>query len=109
MANWQYTLDIQEAWGKAKKDAISTIDLAKEVVKKMREIEPDLVSRFGKNSEIVLAFLGILKSFDRFIANDDDSTAKFDVLFHRLYDWADTEVPPRSWPPDKLCWIKTQF
>lgn len=31
----------------------------------------------------------------------------FDDILERLYDWGDSHVGSPTWPPNKLCWIKT--
>lgn len=109
MANWQYEIDIEDAWQKAKNDEISSVDLAKVIVEKVKELLPKIRSRFGEASHAALILTDIMADFDRFVKDNDDDNDTFDAIFNRLYDWADQKLSLEKWPPDALCWIKTNF
>jgi hypothetical protein len=107
MANWQYILDINDAWEKAEEDKITSIDLAKVVVERLIELRPKIYHRFGSDSSYVEQLDSIIINFESFIDDNEDDDSLFNEVFDELYDWADTNVTPGQWPPNKLCWIRT--
>lgn len=96
MANWQYTLDIEEAWKQAQEDKLTPQQLATIIADKLYDLP--LVGN-GKDS--------VMHNFRNLAANPEADFDDFDVEMEILYDWADTNLTPGKWPPDKLCWIKT--
>lgn len=104
MANWQFTLDIQNAWNKAKEDKISSIDLAKEIIIQLKRLRPLIEARYSGKMPVVLLDSLILQ-FNKFVAKDEDDNNSFDTIFNDLYNWADMELDT-NWPPKKLCWVK---
>jgi len=110
MANWQYTLDIEKTWKKSKNKEVALSVLSNEIADKMEALRPSLAIKFKEDS-------GILSELDDIVfdlrdlagSEDKDDVDIFDEIFSRVYDWADTEILPKQWPPKKLCWVKTDF
>ena len=103
MPKWRYTLDIEDSWGKAKDNKITSIELAEEIVKKLEELKGRMSSQFCDQAE------SLIENFKEFIKENDDDDDLFDSLFNELYDWADTDLTPGVWNGSKLCWVKTSF
>jgi hypothetical protein len=109
MANWQYTLNIKEIWQKGIENKVTSVELAKVVVEKLKELRPKLLSRFGENSFVCSEQDALIVDFEEHIEEGVDDDDCFNDIFSRLYDWADINLTPEVWPPQKLCWVKTDF
>ena len=99
MANWKYTLNIKDVWGKAQIGDISYKELAEEIVKRIKAL-PCYETDFRLQD--------ICTEFEYF--DDEGEADEIDFLMNDLYDWGDAEVDPKGkWPANKKCWIATQF
>lgn len=87
MPNWNYKIDVRDAWRKAQNDEITPAQFCTEVVDALKKLPPGLFS----NS----ALGGIYNDLQSCAANLDCDANDFDEIWERLYDWAD----------DYRCWI----
>ena len=109
MASWKYTLDIKEVWEKAQNNEITSVDLAKILIEKLKELHTTISLRFGPGSSVIIELEVLLVDLEDFIQCNEDDDDSFNEIFDRLYDWADMSLTPDRWPSKKLCWIKTLF
>lgn len=100
MAKWLRILDIRESWQKAKSAEQSIQALAKEISEKLAAMN-DL-----GNSHVDSQRVELVKAFKRLSARKELTTAPFDALMDRLYDWADIPLDEK-WNGEKNCWVET--
>ena len=96
MAQWVRRLNIKDAWKQAQEDEITSIDLAKVIVEKLK--------RFNLEDDWELQ--DIITEFESFIEDNEDDDSWFNSIFNSLYDWADTPLD-NEWNGKKNCWIET--
>jgi hypothetical protein len=96
MSYWKNRLDIKTEWVKAKNGEMTPEELGKIIAKKIRQLKcyQDEVDTL---EELVYGF-----------ENITDGVREFDDLMEQLYDWGDIKLNDR-FPPDKMCWIATNF
>ena len=99
MANWQRTLDLMPEWNMAKNNEMSTQSLALVVADRLSCLRP-----LGGNIE--QERLDIIGEFVDLSKDDSADNDDFDLIFERLYDWADTPLDT-NWNGKKVCWVKT--
>jgi hypothetical protein len=110
MANWKYKLDMAADWQLCKEGAINAQELARRVVKHLRELplEDDKSdeSMIGNSYFPKQELNELIEDFNH-LSNDEDATVDdFDEIYDRLCDWGDQEIAPYGkWPTNKLCWI----
>lgn len=95
MARWKYTLDVKVEFQQACacKNEIKT--LVKAIIQGLKD--------FGLQDEVLD---GLIADFEAYNKQKKQEADEFDVIWDRLYDWAD-QTTAETWPPSKLCWIKT--
>lgn len=105
MANWTYTLDLKDEWGKSKRDEIPIYELARiisEKLKVMKEKAPEKHLRWFSLLE------EIIEEFESFAEAKEEDRDLFDNMMGNLYDWGDLVIRD-GWPQGKMCWIETGF
>lgn len=113
MADWQFTLTVEDIWIKSSKETEETdyvpawfID---ELLKRLKvmheEIKKSSSIKFrsmGDSLEFIILDIEVLKEPEG-IQKDD-----FNNIWKTLYDWADTSLD-NQFGGKKMCWIKTRI
>lgn len=96
MANWVYTLNIQDLREKAKNEEITPADYMAEIVRRMRAL--NVADKYKAARDRVANLI------EEYIhaGNDWDDA---DDLMESVYDWGDTVINGSTRPRTKLCWI----
>lgn len=118
MADWQFRLDLKDAWKKAENDEINTVELSKIIVERIKALVVEIRER-SKSKDAVERFLArdfprmatnlekdVLVFFEEIVDAENDDTELFDYAMSELYDWADTSLDDK-WGGRKMCWVST--
>lgn len=101
MANWQSKLDLKDVWNKVSKE-ITLQELSKIIAKRLRKLKPT------KDKGILEERDDIADEFEGLSLDKNAGFNDFDSIMERLYNWGDIKLN-NSFPPDKICWIATNF
>lgn len=118
MADWQFKLDLKDAWKKAQDDEINTIELSKVIVERIKALIVEIRGRSNSN-DVVEKILAksfprmadvleeeVLILFEEIVDTENDDVEAFDGAMSDLYDWADTRLDSH-WNGRKMCWVST--
>ena len=114
MADWQFTLNVEDIWEKSSKETEDTdyvpswfID---ELLKRLKVIHESL----KKSSRMNMRSMGDLLEFiilDIETMKEPEGIQKDDfnhMIWEPLYNWADTSLD-NQFGGKKMCWIKTRI
>jgi hypothetical protein len=101
MSAWQRKLDLKDVWKKAKNDEITSIKLAKEIIKRLEKL-PKFNNWIDAEKE------SIINKFEEYIEIGDDNDDEFNFIFNDLYDWGDIKLDDK-FGGKRVCWVETTF
>ena len=103
MTNWQRQLDLKPEWQQALGGKITTQQLAKVVIERLKALKP-----FG-DYEIDSIKEDLIEQFEMLAEDQDADINEFDYIMQDLYNWGDTKISGDFSNAKKVCWIKTNF
>lgn len=119
MADWQFKLELKDAWKKHDDGEMSIVDVAKTVAERSKALVIEVRERVKNPRNVVdriiskdlehLACLletDIIPMFEELVDTENDDADDFDYALENLYDWADTSLD-NEWGGKKMCWVST--
>src|ERR1035437_782642 len=101
-AQWQCTLDIKDAWGKAQDDEITSAELAKVIASKLKALKLSFFT--GGLEHLKDTRDELVNDFESMAEDKDLDKDDFDITMEELYNWADISLD-RGWNGKTLCCI----
>lgn len=115
MANWQFSLDLKDAWKKHDEGEMSIVDVAKAIATRGKglvveiKVRADIAKRTDEEFSESLKDMArtleqdILPMFEELVETENDDVEEFDNALEDLYDWADEPLGFGR----KMCWVST--
>jgi len=98
MTHWRHTLNISEAWQRAKDDELSIQELANIISSRLSGIK-------FNDDDLSAERNDLCEAFDDLAADDDATEDEFNSLMSELYDFGDMRLKDGS----KVMWIRTMY
>jgi len=92
MANWKYKIDISKSF---------------------QDDDMDIIEKGRQASKVIRAFMKKHKLHDHILSKIAYRFSKistiddYDKVLNDLYDWGDIELPPFTYPKNRMAWINT--